>query len=89
MLDLAIIDPHYELKHAKTVNDLIILSLLKDLNDSDFEPEETDEDGFEYYSTEPHYYRGKSYKLIWLLPRNASYIGIINCYRRSYEKEKY
>ena len=86
MLDLAIIDPHYELKHAKTVNDLIILSLLKDLNDSIFEPEEIDEDGFEYYSTGPHCYKERFYKLIWLLPRAGDYLGVINCYRRHYEK---
>lgn len=85
-IDIAVIDPHYELKHSRTVNDGIILSLLKDLDNAEFEPEEVDEDDFEYYSTGPHYYENRTYKLIWLLPSYGAYIGVINCYRRSYEK---
>jgi len=87
-INLAVIDPHYEVKHSSTVNDDVILSLLLALNSGEFEPEDVDEDGFEYYSTEPHYFDGKPYKLIWLLPRNEDYIGVINCYRRPYGKEK-
>jgi len=87
-IDFAVIDSHYELKHSSYMNDSIILLLLQDLNNLEFEPEEIDEDGFEYYSTEPHYYEGKTFKLIWLLPKKGTYIGIINCYRRSYGRQK-
>lgn len=85
-INTAVIDPHYELKHSRTVNDEIIFSLLKDLDNTEFEPEKVDEDGFEYYSTGPHYYEERTYKLIWLLPSDEDYIGVVNCYRRSYEK---
>jgi hypothetical protein len=68
-----IIDPHYEKKHSQSVNDEIILTLVESLNNGHFVLEGKDDD-FKYYVTEPHYYEGKPYKLIWLLPLKGNYM---------------
>ena len=81
-----IIDSHYEKKHSGSVNDEIILQLIESLNNGFYIAESKDID-FEYYVTEPHYFEGKPFKLIWLLPIKGNYMGIINCYRRSYAKK--
>ena len=77
-----IIDPHYQLKHASSVNDEIILALVKKLDGGIFESDDAD-DEFEYFKTEPIEYMGKSYRLVWLLKYDAMYIGVVNAFRRS------
>ena len=76
-----IIDPHYREKHAESVNDEIILALVQKLDGRIFEPDDADED-FEYFKTEPIEHEGRNYRLIWLLRRDALYIGVINAFRR-------
>lgn len=80
--DEVIIDPHFEVKHAKAMNDEIILTLVQNLDDRELEPDKIDTDGFEYFATEPMFYQGKPYRLIWLIDPEDSYIGVINCFRR-------
>ena len=75
-----IIDPHYELKHRGSVDDELILKLVKLLNGGVFPPVEV-KDGFEYYVTDQLKLDGKSYKLIWLLEDSHLYIGIVNAHR--------
>lgn len=78
----AIIDPHYEEKHAESIDDKIILSLIEKLNGESFEPE--DKKGqYTYYVANKLELNKKFYKLIWLLEKNEIYIGVINAYRRS------
>jgi len=66
-----IIDDHYEGKHKTSVTDEVILELVADLADKDFEPKQIASDGFEYYRTEP----------IWLLHPQENYVGVVNCFR--------
>ena len=76
-----VIDPHYEEKHAESVNDELILMLVSKLNGRTFEPDDHDE-GYEYFKTDPIQHHGKNYRLIWLLKDNCMFIGVINAYRR-------
>ncbi len=76
-----VIDPHYEVKHADSVDDEIILSLVNMLDGKVFTPE-AERDGFQYFKTDPLDLNGVSYRLIWLLEKNEIYIGVINAFRR-------
>ena len=82
-----VIDSHYEKKHGSTVNDQIILELIAALDGIEVESDAVDESGFKYFVTQPHYFEGKPYRLVWLLPPDHRYLGIVNCYRRSHAKE--
>lgn len=76
-----IIDPHYEVNHSSSINDEIIIALVKALNGNRFPVLETNGD-FEYFVTDQIKLQGKLYKLIWLLEKNKLYIGVVNAYRR-------
>ena len=80
-INKVIIDPHYESKHSKSINDQIILRLVKKLDGQYFEPEDT-EIPYSYFVTEGMLLEGKQYRLVWLLEKNKLYIGVINAYRR-------
>ncbi|MBL7664534.1 MAG: hypothetical protein JNM93_05330 [Bacteriovoracaceae bacterium] len=80
LITKAIIDPHYEEKHAESVNDEIILSLVKSLDGKSFEPDDEKPPYF-YFVTDKIELDEKFYKLIWLLEENEIYIGVINAYR--------
>lgn len=75
------IDPHYELKHAATITDKLILELVGLLDGGDFFPE-TVKEGFEYYMTDNLILRDKKYRLVWLMEKDELFIGVINAYRR-------
>lgn len=81
-LEKVIIDPHYEEKHAESINDEVILRLIGSLNSYDFLVE-TYKQPYSYFVTDRIELAGCSYKLIWLLEDNENYIGVINAYRRS------
>lgn len=76
-----IIDPHYELKHGDSVDDEVILSLVQMLDGKTFAPE-AENDGFQYFKTDPLTLNGVNYRLIWLLEKNEIYIGVVNAFRR-------
>lgn len=76
-----IIDPHYEVRHSKYMSDSLILDLVMQLHGYQFEPVSSKE-GYEYFVTDNLRIRGKAYKLIWLLEKDESYIGVINAFRR-------
>lgn len=78
-----IIDSHFEERHSESINDEIILALVTSLDGRELEADNTSPDGFEYYVTEPIYFNGKPYKLIWLLHPQENYLGVVNCFRRS------
>jgi hypothetical protein len=75
-----VIDPHYELKHAKSMSDSIILDLVG-LLDGDYFLPESIVNGYEYFAKDLSF-KGKEYRLIWVLEKNKCYIGVINAYRR-------
>jgi len=59
-----IVDPHFEVKHSKSMNDKIILALVQNLDGRELKPIGIDNDGFRYFKTEPMYYKGKPYRLV-------------------------
>jgi len=76
-----IIDPHYEERHAESINDEIILNLVKMLDGQYFEADEV-KSPFSYFVSDKMEYMGKHYRLIWLLEEDQIFIGVINAYRR-------
>jgi hypothetical protein len=75
------IDPHYEIKHGRSISDELILTLLKYLSGIATDPTaETKE--FRYYEVDINY-QEKIYRLIIVRPVNDNYLGIRNAYRRS------
>jgi hypothetical protein len=78
-----VIDPHYEEKHAESVNDEIIIGLVMQLDGKTFKPTDIDEDGYQYFVNDRLEHEGKLYKLIWLIHDEQVYVGIVNAYRRN------
>lgn len=74
------IDPHYELKHAESINDELILDLVRLLDGSDIAEDSVDEP-YTYFVDDLEY-KGKLYRLVWLLEDHQIYIGVINAHRR-------
>jgi hypothetical protein len=81
LITKVIIDPHYEEKHAESVSDDIILALIRNLDGQEFEPDSEDRP-FSYFVSDNMIYKGKCYKLIWLLEDCEIYVGVVNAYRR-------
>ena len=74
-----VIDSHYAKKHSASMNDDLILKLVLEL-DGRRELPEAKKGRYSYFATLVEY-KGKSYRLIWLLEDHAIYIGVINAYR--------
>jgi len=81
-IDQVIIDSHYELKHGSTIDDNIIIDLVRMLDGKIFQAE-TYSPPFEYYVTDNLILHQKKYKLIWLLQDHLLFIGVVNAYRRT------
>jgi hypothetical protein len=79
-----IIDPHYEEKHSSSINDQLILKLVKQL-DGRQEAPQVQEDRYSYFATLIEL-SGKSYRLIWLQEEDTIYVGVINAYRDKRKK---
>ena len=75
------IDPHYELKHRASINDDLILLLLRQIDLHYFEAA-AQSYGFSYYEVDIEH-RTKPYRLILVIPDDGTYLGIRNAYRRS------
>ncbi len=80
-INKVIIDTHFELKHSISINDELILQLVKQLDGEVIEPDREDPP-FSYFKSDKMNINGKLYKLIWLLEEDQIYIGVINAYRR-------
>jgi hypothetical protein len=63
LIDRVIIDPHYEEKHSESINDEIILELVKTLDEKIFEADD-EKTSYSYFVTDRIEYEGKLYKLI-------------------------
>lgn len=83
-----VIDTHYEKKHKTTMNDKIILGLIQAMYGRSFLPETVSESGFKYFVNDPWPYNDKWYRLVWLIPPDESYIGVLNAFRRKNGKTK-
>ena len=79
-----VIDPHYEEKHSASVNDQLILDLIKKL-DGRQEAPQAQEDSYSYFATLIEL-NGKNYRLIWLQKEDTIYVGVINAYRDKRKK---
>lgn len=79
VIDEVIIDQHYKIKHPE-LSDWIILELLRSLNFREFYLDLSNEN-FQYYTIEPVFYQSKPYRLILVLEKESSYIGVINAFR--------
>ena len=85
-----VIDSHYEVKYSSSINDEIILTLVSTfLDGGTFPVDGRGVEGHEYFTTEPLFYEGKPYRLIWLLPPEGDSLGVVNCFRRSYGKKRH
>lgn len=76
-----LIDPHYEIKHSSSINDELILGLVKLLNGKFYTPDET-KDGFQYFAADLLEFKNLSYRLVWILEDERMYIGVVNAFRR-------
>jgi hypothetical protein len=82
MLKRVIIDAHYEVKHSRSVNDPLVLELVKTLNGTESQPKKVTSEGFEIFVDDPVFFGLKAYRMIWTLHPDENYIGIINVFRR-------
>ena len=82
-----LIGRHYLKKHARDLNDSLILELVFALNGLSF-PVDSSTDDIDYYVADIQLEStGKIYRIIWLFEgENLEVLGIINAYRRSKKK---
>lgn len=80
-IEQVVIDPHYELKHAESIDDGLILELVK-LLDGKFYEAVAAKDGFEYFVADLLGHERKNYRLVWLLEDGMLYVGVVNAFRR-------
>ena len=81
-LDRIVIDDHYELKHSASINDALIVEIVKSLNGRTYLHEFVTLAGWEIYTLDPLVFAGKPYRFVWCLHPDESYIGVINAFRR-------
>jgi hypothetical protein len=86
-LNRVVIDQHYRVKHSESVNDVLILELLKDLDGGVF-PIEAMRGDFQYFTVEPVFRENRPYRLILLLCIGESYLGVVNAFRVSRRPRK-
>lgn len=88
-LNRVIIDQHYKAKHSATVDDRMILALIKTLNNEIF-PVDREEDGFQYFRVEPVILNKSPFRLVLVIYIHDDFLGVINAFRvkrRLYEKK--
>ncbi len=81
LITKVIIDDHYRERHAESITDELILSLVNLLNNRFELPDSTDGD-YSYFATIIEL-ESKQYRLVWLLEDKQIYIGIVNAFRDS------
>jgi hypothetical protein len=54
-LNRVLVDSHYEIKHHQSINDSLILELVKSLNGRTFEADSITVEGWEIYANDPLY----------------------------------
>jgi hypothetical protein len=75
-----VIDQHYRENHAESVNDELILQLVRELDGKTF-PVELVRGEFECFTAEPVQYADKPYRLVLVLCVSDDYLGVINAFR--------
>jgi hypothetical protein len=79
-LNRVIVDQHYREKHADSINDQLILELIKELDGRTF-PIEEEHGEFQYFTVEPVAKGDKPYRLVLLICITNDYLGVINAFR--------
>ena len=79
-LNRVVIDQHYRLKHGQSMNDEIILDLVKTLDGKKFPPEKIQGE-YEYFTAEPVYRHEKPYRVVLVLCLTDDYLGVVNAFR--------
>lgn len=79
-LNRVVIDQHYRLRHGQSMNDEIILDLVKTLDGKKFLPEKIQGE-FEYFTAEPVYHLKKPYRVVLVLCLTDDYLGVVNAFR--------
>ncbi len=79
-LNRVVIDQHYRVNHDESMNDQIILDLVKTLDGRKIPPE-TIQGEFEYFTVEPVYRLLKPYRVILVLCLSDDYLGVVNAFR--------
>jgi len=79
-LNRVVIDQHYRLKHGQSMNDEIILDLVKTLDGKKFPPEKIQGEN-EYFTVEPVYRLEKPYRVVLVLCLTDDYLGVVNAFR--------
>lgn len=79
-LTRVIIDQHYKEKHVESVNDEIILELVRELDGRTFAIEE-ERGEFQYFAVEPVGPNNTPFRLVLLICICDDYIGVINAFR--------
>jgi hypothetical protein len=86
LINQVTIDSHYEAKHSKSINDYLILELIKGLNGRTYAAESISSEGWEIYVNDPLFLGEKPYRLVWCLHPDEDSVGVINAFRRSNAK---
>jgi hypothetical protein len=81
-LNRVVIDQHYRENHADSVNDELILRLVRELDGKTF-PIELTRGEFQYFTAAPVQYADKPYRLVLVLCVSDDYLGVINAFRIS------
>ena len=79
-LSRVVIDQHYKDNHAESINDDLILDLVKSIDGETFAVDSKRGD-FEYFVAEPVLNQERPYRLVMLLCIFDDYLGVINAFR--------
>ena len=79
-LSHVIIDQHYRVKHGQSMNDDVILDLVKTLDGKKFPPDRVHGEN-EYFTVEPVFRLEKPYRVILVLCLTDDYLGVVNAFR--------
>ena len=75
-----LIDQHYRENHAESMNDELILELVKNLDGGNY-PVEDEDDGFQYFMVEPVVFETKPYRVILVMCVHDDFLGVVNAFR--------
>ncbi len=79
-LSRLVIDQHYRVNHDESMNDQIILDLVKTLDGKKIPPESVQGE-FEYFTVEPVFHLEMAYRVILVLCLTDDYLGVVNAFR--------
>lgn len=78
LIKVLIIDTHLD-KHSDHMNDQLVQVLVRKLHGEYFEPVKI-QDTYQYFAT-VIWENGYWYRLVWLMEREARYIGVVTAFR--------